>query len=74
MYRRRFNEEPPQRRSVDQLRGIEGTRVRAMYHLLADQYGVKWHGRNYDHNNWDAADVANRCLSAANHCLYGVVE
>lgn len=74
MYRRRFNEEPPQRRSVDQLRGIEGTRVRAMYQLLAEQYGVKWHGRNYDHNNWDSADVVNRCLSAANHCLYGVVE
>ena len=74
MYRGRFNEEPPQRRSVDQLRGIEGTRVRATYQLLAEQYGVKWHGRNYDHNNWDAADVVNRCLSAANHCLYGVVE
>ena len=74
MYRRRFSEEPPQRRSVDQLRGIEGTRVRATYQLLAEQYGIKWHGRNYDYNNWDAADVVNRCLSAANHCLYGVVE
>ena len=29
MYRRRFGEEPPQRRSVEQLRGIEGSRVRA---------------------------------------------
>lgn len=74
MYRRRFGEEPPQRRSVDQLRGIEGVRVRASYKLLAEQYGVKWHGRNYDPANWDAADVINRCLSAANHCLYGVCE
>ncbi|WP_216667394.1 type I-E CRISPR-associated endonuclease Cas1e [Herbaspirillum rubrisubalbicans] len=74
MYRRRFGEDPPQRRSVDQLRGIEGARVRALYKHLAEQYGVKWHGRNYDRNDWDAADVVNRCLSAANHCLYGVVE
>ena len=74
MYRRRFGEEPPQRRSVDQLRGIEGARVRALYKHLAEQYGVKWHGRNYDRNDWDAADVVNRCLSAANHCLYGVTE
>jgi len=74
MYRRRFGEEPPQRRSVEQLRGIEGSRVRAMYKLLAGQYGVKWEGRNYDPKDWDAADPINRCLSAANHCLYGVVE
>lgn len=74
MYRRRFAEEPPQRRSVEQLRGIEGSRVRAMYKLLAGQYGVKWEGRNYDPKDWDAADPINRCLSAANHCLYGVVE
>lgn len=74
MYRRRFGEEPPQRRSVDQLRGIEGARVRALYQHLAGQYGVKWQGRNYDRNDWDSADVVNRCLSAANHCLYGVVE
>lgn len=74
MYRRRFGEEPPQRRSVEQLRGIEGSRVRAMYKLLAGQYGVKWEGRNYNPKDWDAADPINRCLSAANHCLYGVVE
>lgn len=74
MYRRRFGEEPPQRRSVEQLRGIEGSRVRAMYKLLAGQYGVKWEGRNYDPKDWDAADPINRCLPAANHCLYGVVE
>lgn len=74
MYRRRFGDEPPQRRSVEQLRGIEGTRVRALYKLLAGQYCVKWQGRNYDRNDWDAADPVNRCLSAANHCLYGVVE
>jgi CRISPR-associated protein Cas1 len=30
MYAMRFNEEAPSRRSVDQLRGIEGARVREM--------------------------------------------
>jgi CRISPR-associated protein Cas1 len=74
MYQYRFGEEPPQRRSVEQLRGIEGARVRAMYQQLAAQYGVKWHARNYDRQNWDAADIPNRCLSAATACLYGVTE
>ena len=74
MYAVRFGEEPPARRSVDQLRGIEGARVRRTYQLLARQYGVPWTGRDYDAEDWDAADLPNRCLSAATACLYGVTE
>ncbi len=74
MYRLRFNEEAPQKRSVDQLRGIEGSRVRTLYEILARQNGVPWNGRNYEVKNFGAGDVVNQCLSAANHCLYGVCE
>lgn len=74
MYSLRFGEEPPQRRSVEQLRGIEGARVRETYKLLAKQYGVQWSGRNYDVKDWSKGDVANQCLSAATSCLYGITE
>lgn len=74
MYAMRFGEEPPQRRSVEQLRGIEGVRVREMYKRLGAKYGVEWRVRNYDVDEWDAADLPNRCLSAATACLYGVTE
>src|SRR3546814_12895442 len=74
MYRRRFGEDPPQRRSVEQLRGIEGARVRETYKLLARRHGVKWKQRNYDVKDWDAGDLPNRCLSAATACLYGITE
>lgn len=74
MFRRRFGEEAPSRRSIDQLRGIEGARVREMYGLLARQHGVDWNRRRYDPGNWDAADVPNRCLSAATACLHGLAE
>ena len=74
MYAIRFGEEPPARRSVEQLRGIEGVRVRQTYQLLARQFGVTWAGRDYDAQSWDAADLPNRCLSAATSCLYGVTE
>lgn len=74
MYALRFGEEPPARRSVEQLRGIEGARVRQMYKLLAKKYGVEWKARDYDREKWDASDVPNRCLSAATACLYGVTE
>jgi CRISP-associated protein Cas1 len=74
MYALRFGEEPPARRSVDQLRGIEGARVRRTYQLLAQQFGVQWSGRDYDAESWDASDLPNRCLSAATACLYGETE
>ena len=74
MFELRFGEPAPERRSVDQLRGIEGARVRKTYQMMAKQYGVPWQGRRYDPKEWDKADVANQCLSAATACLYGVTE
>lgn len=74
MYEIRFGEPAPAKRSVDQLRGIEGARVRKMYKLLAAKFGLEWKRRRYDPNNWDDADLLNRCLSSATACLYGVTE
>lgn len=74
MYEVRFGEPAPLRRSIEQLRGIEGARVRAMYKVLARQFGVEWESRNYDRKQWDAADIPNRCLSSATSCLYGITE
>ena len=74
MYELRFAEKPPERRSVDQLRGIEGARVRKTYQLLAKQYGVTWKGRRYDPKEWDKSDLPNLCISAATACLYGITE
>lgn len=74
MYELRFGEEPPARRSIEQLRGIEGARVREMYKQLARKFGVIWEGRQYDAEVWESGDLANRCLSAATACLYGISE
>ena len=74
MYAFRFKEEPPEKRSVEQLRGIEGARVRKMYELMARQYGVSWSTRNYNPDAWGSGDIPNRCLSSATACLYGISE
>lgn len=74
MYEMRFGEPAPQRRSIEQLRGIEGARVREMYKQLARQYNVEWRGRNYDTSDWQKGDLPNQCLSAATSCLYGITE
>ena len=74
MYALRFGEDAPRNRSIDQLRGIEGARVRALYKTLAGQYKLRWRGRSYDPAKWDASDPLNQALSAANACLFGITE
>ncbi len=74
MYELRFDETPPAKRSIKQLQGFEGTRVKEMYKLMAKRYGVVWKGRQYDPKDWAAGDLANQCISAANACLYGITE
>jgi len=74
MFALRFGEEAPSRRSVNQLRGIEGARVRKVYELLAKRHGVQWRGRRYDPKDWDKGDTVNQCISAATSCLYGITE
>ena len=74
MYEIRFGEAPPERRSIDQLRGIEGVRVREMYRQIARMHGIEWKARSYDVKDWAKGDLANQCLSAATACLYGLSE
>ena len=74
MYEIRFGDAAPSRRSIDQLRGIEGARVRKTYQLLAQSHGVDWHSRNYDPEDWSVSDVPNRCISSATACLHGLAE
>lgn len=74
MYELRFGEPIGDRYDVEQLRGVEGARVRKLYAHLAKSHGVPWHGRDYDATSWGSGDIPNRCLSAATACLYGVTE
>jgi CRISPR-associated protein Cas1 len=59
-------------RSVAELRGMEGLRVRTTYAELGAKYGVTWRGRDYDKTNWNLSDDINRALSAANASLYAL--
>ncbi|MEX2609314.1 MAG: type I-E CRISPR-associated endonuclease Cas1e [Gemmatimonadota bacterium] len=74
MFYRRFGVRM-ERRSVDQLRGIEGARVREFYKLKAQEYGIPWNGRRYIPGNpLRETDAPNLALNVANVCLYGLVE
>lgn len=72
MFALRFADMPMEGKTVSQLRGMEGVRVREAYKLYASRYGMRWHGRSYRQDDWDDADELNQALSAANACLYGL--
>lgn len=72
MYRQRFKMELDPTLTLEQLRGMEGARVRTAYAQLSIQYGVPWHGRSYDRASWGNSDPINRAICAAHALLNGL--
>lgn len=72
MFQMRFPDVDVESRSVKELRGMEGLRVRALYAELGLKHGVTWKGRSYNPSNWDMADGINQALSTANASLYAL--
>jgi CRISPR-associated protein Cas1 len=72
MYVMRFKELLEGEFTIQQLRGMEGIRVRTTYAQMAKVTRVPWSRRRYDRGDWDDADPINQALSVANSCLYGL--
>lgn len=72
LYQIRFSELFDSKLTLQQIRGMEGVRVREAYAKASRQTGVPWSGRSYKRDNWHDADPVNRALSTANACLYGL--
>lgn len=72
MYRMRFFDPLDESLTLQQIRGMEGVRVREAYARASRETGVPWQGRSYRRDDWNAADPINRALSCANSCLYGI--
>jgi len=74
LYEMRFDQPLDPELTLQQIRGMEGIRVREAYRKASDEFDVPWKKRNYKADNWHKADKVNRALSAANSCLYGVCQ
>ena len=72
MYEIRFPNEDVSKMTLQQLRGLEGVRVRQIYQSESKRCGVEWAARKYKQTNWNDSDEINRALSYANSVLYGV--
>lgn len=64
-----FQERAPDRRSIEQIRGLEGARVKTIYADLANSHQVRWTGRSQN-----MGDPLNASISAATSALYGLCE
>ncbi|MDO5617959.1 type I-E CRISPR-associated endonuclease Cas1e [Kocuria sp.] len=74
MYEMRFPGENVSSLTMQQLRGREGARVKAVYAEHAERTGVEWRRRSYKPGEIQHSDAVNRALSSANSCLYGIVS
>lgn len=72
LYQARFDEPLDEGLELQQIRGLEGVRVREAYATASRASGIPWHGRSYRRDSWDESDEVNRAISYANSCLYGV--
>lgn len=74
MYQFRFQEPLQEGLTLQQIRGLEGVRVRTVYGRLSKAMGVEWKGRDYKLGSWGQSDPVNRALSRANSYLYAVCQ
>lgn len=72
MYAIRFPKMKTDKFTLQQLRGMEGARVRKAYELASKLSGIRWSKRSFSNADWDQSDPVNRALSEANALLYGV--
>jgi CRISPR-associated protein Cas1 len=64
MYALRLGEVLPHR-DLNTLRGIEGARVKTIYKLMAQKFGIDWEGRHYDRTHPDGTDLPNQAINHA---------
>jgi CRISPR-associated protein Cas1 len=74
MYQLRFQDEDVTGLTVQQLRGKEGSRVRAIYRKAAKEWNIPWNGREYDPDHFESGTAVNQALSAGHACLYGLAH
>jgi len=73
MFQRRFPNDDLDGKSLKEMMGLEGSRVRQLYELKASEYGVGWKGRQFTPGKFQMGDMTNRILTSTNAALYGIL-
>lgn len=73
MFAKRFPDADLQGKTLQEMMGMEGYRVRTLYQQKAQEYQVGWKGRQFVPGKFELGDVANQILTSANAALYGIL-
>lgn len=73
MFSKRFPDAELHGKSLKEMMGMEGHRVRALYQAKALEYQVGWKGRKFVPGKFDFSDITNQVLTASNAALYGIL-
>lgn len=74
MFARRFIKTDLEGKSLKEMMGMEGHRVREIYKEKATLYKVGWKGRDFVPGKFEMSDITNKILTAANAALYGILS
>ncbi|MDV7211165.1 type I-E CRISPR-associated endonuclease Cas1e [Azotobacter beijerinckii] len=73
MFARRFPDADLAGKTLKEMMGMEGHRVRTLYQQKAEEYQVGWKGRQFTPGKFELGDVTNQVLTATNAALYGIL-
>jgi CRISPR-associated protein Cas1 len=74
MFLRRFPEADLENKTLQEMMGMEGYRVRTLYEQKAKDYGIGWKGRSFTPGKFEMGDITNQVLTASNAALYGILS
>lgn len=72
-FAKRFPDADLEKKSLQEMMGMEGLRVRSLYEEKARQYNVGWKGRAFTPGKFELSDITNQILTSANAALYGIL-
>jgi CRISPR-associated protein Cas1 len=73
MFARRFPDVTLKGKSLKEMMGMEGYRVRQIYDEMAQKYNVGWKGRLYKPGKFELSDITNQILTSSSAALYGIL-
>jgi len=73
MFKRRFSDADLDGKTLKEMMGMEGHRVRTIYQNKAQEYQVGWKGRQFTPGKFELSDITNQVMTASNAALYGIL-
>lgn len=73
LFSHRFPDADLTGKSLPEMMGMEGQRIRSLYRAKAEEYQVGWKGRQFIPGKFELSDTTNQVMTACNAALYGIL-